>query len=227
LQPHQAVAEMREFLVGNCVKVIAYYGRNNVRYTRTLTPSPGKVQISALVLCYMPHQTFVLRIGHTCHEGEVVEQGSPPCFRVKCSSLTRCSVCGGVTSATNQILCALCFKPAHKWGLLSPDSFQCKKCNALICRSHAVRRKGQLLCSRCGPGGRPLRARWLPHCLFGLGVSTLTAAAVVALSGNQLVAGAVVLAAGWIPLLGLLLRPLVSGNEQDLVYPKVQAATVP
>jgi hypothetical protein len=222
LHPHDAVAQMKHFLVENCVKSISYHGRNNVRYTRRVGPSPNRVRVHALLLCYFPYQTFALRIGGVCHEGQVSEERRPPRFHVRCISLSQCTVCGAGTTAANQILCAVCFRPAHRWGIFCPDSCKCKMCGAVVCRTHAVRKGGACVCVRCGPGGRRLAPRWLPHCLLGLGVSGLTAMAEALLSGSQLMAGAIVIVAAWLPLLGLLLRPLAPVAREDLVYDKPQ-----
>jgi hypothetical protein len=65
-----------------------------------------------------------------------------------------------------------------------------------------------------------LRPRWLPHCLFGLSVSTGTAATELLLSGSELGVGVVFLIAGWVPLLGLLLKPVAQRKRESLVYEK-------
>jgi hypothetical protein len=223
VQPHQAVAHMKDFLVQNCTKIIRYLGRNNVSYVRSIKPSPGKVWIQSLVLCYIPFQTFALRVGGVIHEGKVIEEQSPPRFHVRCHSLSKCVVCGGPTTAASQVLCAICHRPAHRWGVFSPDSCGCKKCGAFVCRNHAVRKGGRCLCARCGVGGKPLRPRWLPHCLFGLSVSAVAVAVSLLVPVSQPAAGIGVALAGWIPLVGLMLRPLAKRKARDLVYKNCQA----
>jgi hypothetical protein len=143
-----------------------------------------------------------------------------PQFHIRCASLCKCTVCGGDTTAASQILCAVCLRPAHRWTVFSPDSRRCNKCGAVVCRNHAVRKKGVCVCVRRGPSRRPLGPRWLVHSLFGLGVSGLTVGVEALLPGSQLVAGAIVIIAGWVPLLGLLLRSRVRIRREDLVYEK-------
>jgi restriction system protein len=223
LQPHEAASRLREFLSENCIKYVRYYGRNNSLYVRTVAPSRGRVQIHSLVLCYVPYQRFRLEIGGVCYEGKVSEAPSHAQFRVQCAPLSVCTVCGGGTTASNQILCAVCFRPAHRWGIFCPDSLVCRQCGAIVCRKHAVRFRGRQLCARCAPGGRPVVPRWVPHCVIGLAVSALAACAEVALNGTHLVGSHLIIAtlvsgAGWLPSLGLLLRTRLHTKGASLLY---------
>jgi hypothetical protein len=60
----------------------------------------------------------------------------------------------------------------------------------------------------------------LPHCVLGISVSVLTAITELLISGSQLTVGAVVVLAGWIPLAGLVLRPVLAGQPRPLTYEK-------
>jgi restriction system protein len=220
LQPHEAWAQMKSFVVENCRHSIFYYGRNNQSYARTVTPTAGTVQPHGLRVVYVPRQTFVLHIGNAGHKGEVDEQASPPRFYVTCPSLSRCTVCGTATAAAKQVLCAVCFMPAHRWSILCPDSFRCVKCGALVCRHHAVRSGWRRVCRRCAPDGRSLWPRWLGHLLCGMITTTGAGLAELVEPGQFLMGMVAVALVGWLPLLGLLGRPLVARKSRLLIYPK-------
>jgi len=242
LQPYKALAGMKTFIVDHCVKPISYRGRNNVTYSATIQPSPNMIVIDSLTLCYVPFQEFVLEVGGVRHEGEVDERGSPPQFQVTCPSLSECTVCGTATTADNQILCSICFRPAHRWGLFCPDSFQCEKCGSVACRNHTVRIGKAFACTKCGTGGRPLGARWLGHCLFGLATFTLIALAalitlVFFLHGVSDIAstptlglaaiGTVLGIVAWVPFLMMILQSAVLQKHKGLAYPKLLAQGEP
>jgi hypothetical protein len=225
LQPHQAVAEMREFVVNNCARYVSYVGRNNVSYRRKIAPARNKVDIDSLSLCYVPRQQFVLQIGDVTHEGVVEEQESPPGFHVKCRSLSECNVCGAVTTAAAQILCSICHLPAHRWSLFFPDSFECRDCGGLVCRKHTVRNGKGRVCVRCDATGRTLPPRWLPHLLFGAAFSVLSAVTVALFLGSRFApvaaaAGVAVVIASWVPMLCMLWLPAVRRRNGDLFYKK-------
>jgi restriction system protein len=242
LQPHQAVGGMKQFLVNHCVKTVSYRGRNNVSYSAAIRASPNRIVIDSLKLCYVPHQEFMLQVEGVRYEGQVDECGSsPPQFHVTCSALSECSVCGTATTADNQILCSICFRPAHRWRLFSPDSFQCEKCGTLVCRNHTVHISKQVTCSRCGAGGRPLRARWFGHFLFGLGGSGVVALVTLIIlfclvhfgSGTGraamvvFVIGCILALAVWVPFFAIVSQGSVLPKYQMLAYPKVLDARSP
>lgn len=218
LHPQKAISAMTDFIVGSCRKVVYYSGRNNVGYRRVVTPSRSKVYIHPPMLCYVPLQSFALQIGNTCHEGIVEEEQSPCTFHVDCPSLSKCTVCGTATTATNQILCCVCFRPAHRWTWLFPDSHKCKECGGLVCRKHATRRGRKVVCVRCHAGGKKLQPRWLAHCLFGVGASAISVSGALLSPIGFLPVAVAVGIASWTPLLCLLMQPAVLKETNDLVY---------
>jgi hypothetical protein len=232
LQPHQAVTGMKTFVTERCTKYISYHGRNNVSYTGVVRPSPSKVTIHSLKLCYIPVQRFTLQFAGFEHEGGLDERNSPPLFHVTCPSLSQCVTCGTATSASSQVFCSICGRPAHRWCLLFPDSFQCAKCGALVCRAHAGRLGRLITCKQCAPSGRSLGPRWRGHCVFGAAISVL----IVLLVGVSVLASLllpaefavlllpicivvfVVGAASWIPFLCLTCQRALLRDHEVLVY---------
>jgi restriction system protein len=241
LQPHQAVAGMKNFIVDNCVKLLWYRGRNNRNYTATIQPSPNTVVIDSLTLCYVPFQQFVLEVGGVRHEGEVDERGSPSVFYVTCPSLSKCTVCGTATTADSQVFCSICSLPAHRQSIFFPDSFQCQKCGDITCRKHTVQVRNQMACTRCCKDGQPLGARWLRHCQFGLAASTLIGLSTAVIIGclryfgsgiasaaspGMFALGLAMILAMWIPFLCMIVQPSILRTHKGLTYRKVQAEKV-
>ncbi len=235
LQPYQAVARMKDDIVRRCAKVIWYRGRNNVNYSATIRPSASKVLIDSLALVYIPRQEFVLEIGGVRYEGQVVESETPPQFYLTCPGLSECTVCGTATSADDQILCSICFRPAHRWGVFTPDSFRCERCGDVVCRNHAVRIGKQVICCLCGAGGHSLGPCWRPHCIIGIvgtvSVSVLTLTTILCLlaCGQSMASGAIlgVIAvslllglAAWVPFLFMVVRASYLCKHRSLTYPK-------
>ena len=236
LQPHQAVAGMKEFIVRSCVKQVWYRGRNNRSYSATIQPSANTVGIDSVTLCYIPFQKFVLEVGNLRHEGVVEEHGSPSLFSVTCPSLSKCAVCGTATTADSQIFCSICLRPAHRKSLFFPDSFPCQKCGNISCRKHTVQIGKQMACTRCGIDGHPLGPRWLRHCQFGLAASLLIGistslvvgglfyfASPIAIEASLRVSGigfALALAT-WIPFLWMMMQASVLVSHKLLTYPMV------
>jgi restriction system protein len=242
LQPHQAVAGMKDFIINHCIKRHSYRGRNNVSYSATIQPSPTTIAVDSLKLCYIPVQEFVLEIGTVRYAGGVDERGTPTQFLVECPSLSKCTVCQTATTADNQVFCSICFRPAHRWGVFSPDSFNCGKCRATVCRTHTVRFGRTYACTRCGGGGRTLGPRWVGHCQIGLATSTLilllTAISSACLivfgsDGSKPVTFAVVgigLSLGlvaWLPFIWMLLQPSVRLRHDSLTYPMLKIQEEP
>jgi restriction system protein len=238
LQPHQATAKMKEFVLCNCVKSVWYKGRNNVNYSKTIQPSASTIVIESLKLCYIPFQEFVLEIGGTSYEGEVDERGSPPEFHIDCPELSTCTVCGTGTTPDDQILCSICFRPAHEWTFLFPDSYECHKCNGIMCRHHSVKDGKKYFCTRCTVAGKPLGPRWLPHCLIGLsGTGVAVLSPVISLISYLLIEPRVAtmillivgIAAGilglacWLPWLCIVSQKSFLSSQKNLTYPKVDA----
>jgi len=223
LQPHQALGEMRDFLSRRLVTRRSYFGRNNRSYQVAIHPSANSIRLNSLLLCYYPVQRFSLRIGNVGYEGSVVEQANA--FRVDCRELSMCVVCGGGTSARSQILCALCFRPAHRWAILSPDSYQCRQCGTWVCRHHIGRIGRKYLCKRCQPNATALWRRWLWYFLVGVLCSMLAGIIALAVPGTRLIWAPAIFLSGWSPLLGLLFRPVVFWRPRALVYPKPQPDT--
>lgn len=242
LQPYQAVARMKDYIVSHCSKAVWYRGRNNVNYSATIQPSASKVLIDSLALVYVPRQEFVLEIGGVRYEGQVEESESPPQFHLTCPQLSECSVCGTATSADDQILCSICLRPAHRWGLFTPDSFRCERCGDFVCRTHAVRIGKQLACCRCGTGGSSLDPPWRHHRLFGIaGFACATLATVLTpiccLQGGwdmtnpttwAVSAIGVLLGLGaWTPFLWMIVRASVIHKHERLTYPKQEVHAQP
>jgi hypothetical protein len=236
LQPHQATAKMKEFVLGNCSKSVWYRGRNNVNYSKTIQPSASTIVIESLKLCYIPFQEFLLEIGGTSYEGELDERGSPPEFHVVCPELSTCTVCKTATTPDNQILCTVCFRPAHRWGPFFPDSFECQQCKGIACRHHTVSDGNGYSCTRCAVAGKALGPRWFHLCIVGMvGTATAVVSLLFALICILLMdpgpAGVVlfivtVVAVGlslfsWIPCLSMLSQKSLMSRQKSLCYPKV------
>jgi restriction system protein len=237
VQPHQATAKMKQFVAGNCSKSVWYTGRNNVKYSKTINPAASTIGIQSLKLCYIPFQAFVLEIGGTSYEGKLDERGSPPEFHVVCPELSTCTVCETATTPDNQILCSVCFRPAHKWSQLFPDSFECQKCKGIMCRHHTVTDGRGYSCTRCAVAGKPLGARWLHLCIFGLvgtGVALLSPffalicflfmereAATTILSIVSIVAVMLGLFS-WMPFLTIISQKSLLSGQKSLTYPKIE-----
>lgn len=218
LQPHEALAQLRDFLARRLTTTETYRGRNNRTYCVAVKPSVNKVQLDSLVLCYFPHQTFCLRIGNLIYEGRLEEQGTA--FHVTCPALSTCVVCGGSTSHKNQILCAVCLRPAHRWSFFSPDSYECSKCGALICRNHVGRIGRKRICKRCEPGASPLGRRWLPYFLCGILCSAVAVLLQLFLSGIPVWVPVSLFFLSWFPLVGLWVQPGLFATNTYLVYTK-------
>lgn len=172
IQPHEAARKMKDYLLRTCTKTIEYTGRNNITYRREVKPNAHSIQLSRVHLVYFPKQTFELRTGQVVHTGSVEEQGDQ--FVVESRMLSTCYICTCVTTARDQIFCAVCHRAAHRWRFLTPDSFRCSRCNATICRNHTRRNGGEKLCTRCSGGhGKPLGKRWWPHLALGVITSLL------------------------------------------------------
>ena len=182
-----------------------------------------------------------MEFGGVRHEGEVYEHGLPSVFDVTCLSLSQCTVCGTATTADNQIFCSICSRPAHRQSLFFPDSFQCQKCGDIVCRKHTVHIGSQLACTRCAKGGRPLRPRWLRHCLFGLAASTLSGMLTAIVAGYLVDSGAditgpailgafaiglVLALAAWTPFLCMIMQPYILRRHKVLSYKKIRAEVV-
>jgi hypothetical protein len=235
LQPHQAVAGMKDFVASRCVKSVWYRGRNNRNYSATISPTASTIIIEGLAVCYIPVQEFALEVDGVRYEGEVDEAISPPAFQVTCPSLSTCCICGTATTSDNQILCSICHQPAHRWSIFFPDSFQCEACGGLACRNHMVRTGRRVTCTRCSKGGTPLRARWTGHFLFGLvtfvliAMSVLLALLVIGYNGTEsahafmatvLAVGTVLGVAAWMPCLVIIAIPSVRRTHNALIYAK-------
>lgn len=237
LQPHQATARMKEFVQGNCSKSVWYTGRNNVKYSKTINPSASTIVIQSLKLCYIPFQEFALEIGGTTYEGELDERGSPPEFHVVCPELSTCTVCDTATTPDNQVLCTVCFRPAHKWDPFFPDSFECQKCKGVACRNHTVTDGNGYSCTRCAVAGKPLGPRWLHLCIFGLvGTGVALLSPLFALicflfmepGAAMLVFSVVGIAAiilgliSWLPCLIIISQKGLLSSQKSLTYPKIE-----
>jgi hypothetical protein len=218
LQPHEALARMREFLAGTLRKKESYFGRNNQLYSVTVQPSVNKVQLDSLAVCYFPVQQFSLRVGPVTHEGHLTEEATA--FHVTCNSLSTCVICGGETSQRNQVLCAICFKPAHRWSLFSPDSFECERCKAWVCRNDIRRLGRSRICRRCEPQAKPLRNRFVPFLLLALFFSCGGLILALAIPWSQFFWGVLLAAVGWIPFSVAVLRPSLSIGRRELIYSK-------
>ena len=237
LQPHQAVSKMKEYLLGHCVKSVWYTGRNNVKYSKTVQPSANSITIESLKLVYIPYQEFTLEIGGACYEGDVDERGSPSEFHVGCPELSTCTVCETATTPGDQILCSVCFRPAHRWSPFFPDSFECHKCKGIACRHHTVTDGNKYACTRCAVSGHPLGPRWFHLCIFGLagtGVAILSplfalicflfmeyeSAAFVFLI--VFVAAVVLALVSWLPCLSMISQKSILSAQTSLTYPKIE-----
>ena len=242
IQPHQAVAEMKAYIAGNCSTSISYQGQNNRNYSATIKPNLNTIILDSLMLCYLPFQKFVLVLGDVQYEGKVEEQGSPTDFHVTCPSLSECTVCGTATTADNQVFCSICSRPAHRHSFLFPDSFHCQKCGDVICRKHTVNVGNKNVCTRCAKNGRPLGARWLRHCQIGLagsalfGLLTLVVMGLLSYksydivnpaTGRLFVIGLLLVLAAWIPFLCVILQSTVLEKHKGLTYPKIQGEKPP
>lgn len=237
LQPHQATAKMKAFVSGNCSKSVWYKGRNNVNYSKTITPSASTIEIQDLKLCYIPFQKFDLRISNTSYEGELNERDSPPKFYVTCPELSTCTVCDTATTPTNQIICCVCFRPAHKWALLFPDSFECHQCKGIVCRNHTLSDAHGYSCKKCTVIGKPLGPRWLNLCIFGLVVTAVGLLSpliawvyfrlmqpdptMVAFSHICLTA-IIISLLSWTPFITIISQRFLLSRHKPLIYPKVE-----
>ena len=221
LQPYQATAEMKDYIIENCRDQVRYRGQNNVGYSRTILPASGSVIIRSLVLYYIPRQSFVLRIGGASHKGSVDELESPVHYSIRCSTLSTCSVCGTATTAKRQVLCAVCYRPAHRWSPFFPDSMKCTQCKAFVCRNHAVRDRSRVCCVRCSPTGHSLRPRWLPFFVM----ACLASIAIALLARTLFVAhpplGILLVVAAWGPFGFLVLQPVIFAKSCALFYKRL------
>lgn len=194
LQPHEAEDAIRRTVISSCSKTVRYTGRNNVTYTRDVTPDASSTYISGMQLVYVPRQRFRLRF----HDGKAVEgfvlEDERPGFLVHSEDLQLCTVCKREAPPDDQVLCAVCHKAAHRRGFLTPDSHRCAACDATVCHLDARRDGRGVVCSRCaGEDAKPARKRWLPHLGIAVGVPAGLAAVAAAVPGSQ--AGLVVLGA--------------------------------
>ena len=237
LQPHQATAKMKAFVAGNCAKTVWYKGRNNVNYSKTISPSASTMEIQDLKLCYIPYQKFDLKISNTSYKGELNERDSPAKFYVTCPELSTCTVCDTATTPNNQIFCCVCFRPAHKWALLFPDSFECHQCKGKVCRHHTLSDPQGYSCKKCAVFGQSLGPRWLHLCIFGLvitGLALITALiafiyfhlmlpeATMAVFSHICLTAIIVGLASWTPCLAIISQKYLLSRHKTLIYPKLE-----
>jgi restriction system protein len=221
--------QIKTFVRANCSELVKYRGQNNVNYTKEITPQDSSIYLNSIRLMYIPHQTFILQLPKATYSGMVLDNISKGHFKVSCTTLSRCTVCGTGTSAGNQVFCAVCNMPAHSWSRLFPDSFRCDFCGRLACRNHVVlNRHGQINCQECLPNGKSLKPRWA----FALGIFVtciLNSFVAIGLAALFKITGPAMIAYLWISL-GLLIagavflthsvRPqLFHDEDKTLFYP--------
>lgn len=211
IQPHEAEDALQRTVMSSCSRTVTYTGRNNVTYTREVTPDASSTHVSAVRLVYLPRHRFQLRF----HDGKAVRgrvrQAGDGGFLVRSEALQVCTVCRREAKPDRQVLCAVCHKAAHKPGFLTPDSHRCAACDATVCHHHARRDDRDVVCTRCAAeDARPARKRWLPHLGIAAGVPAGLAAVAAAVPGSQ--AGLVVL--GALAALGPLARVVWKGKGE-------------
>lgn len=217
VQPHEMENTMKDHILESLSKTVRYKGRNNVRYTRHITPDSKSTHLSNLKLVYMPRQTFSLEANGTIHDGEVKERGDD--FLVNSDSMSICNICNRAVTESNQIFCAICHQTAHEKSFLTPDSFRCENCGATICYDHAAREAGEIVCTRCATdASKPPRKRWLPHSIIGVGASALTGAWALAEPGSQIAYVAAISAVGWLPFIRVALKGRGANKNRWLKY---------
>lgn len=159
--------QLKEYLLASLGRTFTYTGRNNQRYSRVVRPSARATSVEATRLLYVPSQSFNLEIGGTSHPGLVRE--STAGFLVSSRTLTDCTMCRRVVRQPSQIICAACFKPAHRRTFLHPDSNRCTVCGALICHRDARQGTRGTECAACaGPQAKPLGPGWKPHLVLAI-----------------------------------------------------------
>jgi len=148
IQPHEAAKLMKNYVLQACVQIVRYVGGNNVSYRGQVRPNANSTAIQNVRLIYIPRQTFKISIeSNEIHRGNVEERDDH--FIIQSSTLSACCICGHTMNEKNQVFCAICYKPTHKWTLLTPDSFQCSHCGALVCRNHTRIRGSKRICLGC------------------------------------------------------------------------------
>lgn len=198
LQPHDAEDRMQEYLSSSLARSITYTGRNNVTYTKDITPNRSDVRLRGIRLVYVPVQRIRVRSGDTEHRAQLSERDDR--FRVKGEAFGVCCICRRGLSAEDQVLCAVCLRAAHERSFLTPDSHRCQDCGATICHDHAQRDERGVVCTRCADEeAEPARTRWLPHVGIGVGVPAGLGAIAWVVPGNQVLLVLLAAIASWWP----------------------------
>ena len=111
-------------------KTVAYYGGNNVRYTKECVPNASNVLVRSLTQVYIPILTVSFQVLLRQHQISLC--GNPERIEILGGVVNSCEVCGNPLSE-NRLLCNSCGKIVHKPRILMGHSYFCYQCKKTIC----------------------------------------------------------------------------------------------
>ena len=168
MQLFQVSKMMKEHIANSFSHGISYKGKNGRKYSAQLVPTTENIRFSDFRLIYVPRRTFWMMVQDVQYSGDIDEISDDSSILVKCKTLSMCNVCKTATSGKNQIICSICFLPAHRWSILFPDSFVCCMCKKPVCRNHTTRAGLAFFCASCKPISDFVVPRWAGCLIFGL-----------------------------------------------------------
>lgn len=219
LQMTDALKALKDGLSNHLVEHVNYTGKNNVNYTKKISPGKRNIQLNSTKLLYVPHQRVRIAGLGEAYEGELVETSTE--LHLKCGELSSCSVCGGTVTPDTQTICGVCHRSVHRRTLLRPESGTCEACSATLCRRHIRVSNKSSFCPTCAP----FEAKRAWHRLAAPGLFGFLATVTAAIHGEltawvHLNWDIGVTAVGWLPF-SIRAWPVgISRKGNPLAYPK-------
>lgn len=216
---NEAVERMRSHLLERLSASVRYRGRNNVVYTKTISPTRSSMQVNQMQLLYAPRQIVRIEGLRRPHEGILWEERSR--LELQVPSLAACTVCRGTTNAHDQVFCSACGVTAHRPSRVRGESFRCAGCGATLCRrdSFQTRAFGKIHCKGCTtPESRPLPPRGLAVLLLALALTMLLLAHIWLADPTDLRPHALAFGGAWF-LVALRMWPRgITSSGKPLIY---------
>lgn len=114
-------------------RTVSYYGRNNIRYSKTCVPRQRDVELVSINQVYLPIFIGKVTLFRTTYPVEFVDNDAGRPLLTK-SSLAVCSVCRRQVTGGKPYLCNDCGAVSHPKRVFSSHGFRCKDCGKTICR---------------------------------------------------------------------------------------------
>jgi len=128
-------SEAKKYLISRYSRIVTYYGKNNVKYTKTCIPNKKDITIYGMTQIYLPIQITPLKALNTKYYFKIIENKKFNPLILKKSEMDKCLICYDKIEEKGMI-CNSCGIIIHKqkWWRRSSHSYICDNCGKIICR---------------------------------------------------------------------------------------------